>query len=246
MAIIIYFISCKIQNFCSQLLFKYYYGLFYKIFLNSFRKWRSYRRRSPGNRVLLHMVPGLSDELLPKIQVYLDLLDHWNKTHALTSLAPQDRMEELILDSAALFPLVSRLPAGARLVDFGSGMGIPAVPLALFRPDLDIRALDKAKKKMAFLRQVVMELALPNLTVLEGRAEDIPPQGADAGTAKAAGSPTLLAAWWERHGQPYAPLWALKGPTVGLEPIPAGWTHRLYPYQLPSRGLRQILEMSKA
>lgn len=155
-------------------------------------------------------------------------------------------MEELILDSAALFPLVSHLAAGTRVVDFGSGMGIPAVPLALFRPDLDIRAVDKAKKKMAFLRQVIMELGLPNLMVLEGRAEDIPPQEAGAGTAKAAGSPTLLTSWWERHGRPGAPLWALKGPTVIAETIPEGWTHRLLPYELPSRGVRQILELYKS
>ena len=128
-------------------------------------------------------------------------------------------------------------------VDFGSGMGIPAVPLALFRPDLDIRAIDKARKKTAFLRQVVMELALPNLTVLEGRAEDIPPQEAGAGTAKAAGSPTLLTTWWMRHGQKGAPLWALKGPTVESEPVPEGWAYRLHPYRLPSRGSRQILEL---
>lgn len=191
------------------------------------------------------MVPQLPNELLPRIQIYLDLLDRWNQTHALTSLAPMDRMEELILDSAALFPLVMRLPKGACVVDFGSGMGIPAVPLALFRPDLDIRAMDKAKKKMAFLRQVVMELALPNLTVLEGRAEDIPPQEANAGTAKAAGSPTLLITWWTRHGQMGAPLWALKGPAVESELIPEGWAYHRYPYQLPKRGSRQILELFK-
>ena len=191
------------------------------------------------------MAPQLPDELLPRIQVYLDLLDHWNHTHALTSLEPSDRMEELILDSASLFPLVSQLPAGTRLVDFGSGMGIPAVPLALFRPDLDIRAMDKSRKKTAFLRQVALELALPNLTVLEGRAEDIPPQEAGAGTAKAVGPPTLLTTWWERHGWQGAPLWALKGPTVESELIPQGWGHHLYPYELPSRGFRQILELYK-
>lgn len=193
--------------------------------------------------VLFHVAPNLPEELLPRIQVYLDLLDRWNQTHALTSLEPADRMEELILDSAALFPLAMQLPMGTRVVDFGSGMGIPAVPLALFRPDLDIRAIDKAKKKMAFLRQVVMELALENLTVLEGRAEDIPPQDAGAGTAKAAGSPTLLTTWWARHGQPGAPLWALKGPTLESEPIPEGWAYSLHPYRLPSRGLRQVLEL---
>lgn len=197
------------------------------------------------NKVLCHVVPHLPDGLLPKIQVYLDLLERWNRTHALTSLKPAERMEELVLDSAALFPLAEHLPIGARVVDFGSGMGIPAVPLALFRPDLDIRALDKARKKMAFLRQVVMELALPNLTVLEGRAEDIPPQEAAAGTAKAAGSPALLTIWWTRHGLRGAPLWALKGPATASEPIPEGWAYRLHPYRLPARGLRQILELYK-
>lgn len=196
-------------------------------------------------RYFSHVAPQLPNDMLPRIQVYLDLLDHWNQTHALTALAPLDRMEELILDSAALFPLVSRLPTGTRVVDFGSGMGIPAVPLALFRPDLDIRALDKAKKKLAFLRQVVLELALPNLTVLEGRAEDVPPQEAGAATAKAAGSPTLLAIWWSRHGRPGAPLWALKGPAANSEPIPEGWAYHCYPYHLPTRGSRQILELLK-
>jgi 16S rRNA (guanine527-N7)-methyltransferase len=209
------------------------------------KKLNSWRYKGQAIKVLCQVAPHIPEQLLPKIQTYLDLLDFWNQTHALTSLDPADRMEELILDSAALFPLVMQLPTGTRVVDFGSGMGIPAVPLALFRPDLDIRAVDKAKKKMAFLRQVVMELALPNLTVLEGRAEDIPPQEAGAGTAKAAGSPTLLTTWWERHSQPGAPLWALKGPTVASEPIPKGWAHQLHPYCLPTRGMRQILELYK-
>ena len=195
--------------------------------------------------VLFLVVPHLPKELLPRIQAYLDLLDRWNQTHALTSLDPADRMEELILDSAALFPFVLSLPKGARVVDFGSGMGIPAIPLALFRPDLDLRAVDKSKKKMAFLRQVVMELAVPNLSILEGRAEDIPPLEADAGTAKAAGSPALLASWWTRHGQPGAPFWALKGPNAELESVPEGWTHCFHNYSLPSRGSRLILELHK-
>ena len=191
------------------------------------------------------MVPQLPSEIAPSIQAYLSLLDRWNKTHALTALEPEARMEELILDSMALVPLVRGLPAGATVIDFGSGMGIPAVPLALFRPDLEIRAMDKAKKKMAFLRQVAMELHLTNLTILEGRVEDLPPQAGDAGTAKAAGSPALLASWWDRHGKPGAPFWALKGPSLDSEPMPEGWECRLIPYRLPVKGLRQILEMKR-
>ena len=152
-------------------------------------------------------------------------------------------MEELILDAAALFPLLRSLPSGTRVVDFGTGMGIPAIPMALLRPDLDIRAMDKSKKKMAFLRQVALELPLPNLTILEGRAEDLPPQEAGAGTAKAVGSLPLLTSWWSRHGQRGAPLWALKGPATHSEPIPEGWTACIHSYDLPTRGSRQILEL---
>ncbi len=191
------------------------------------------------------MTPILPSELLPQIHAYLDLLDRWNRTHALTSLEPEARMEELILDSAALFPFLQQLPKGSKIVDFGSGMGIPAVPVALFRPDIEICAIDKAKKKMAFLRQVALELGLKNLQILEGRAEEILPQQAQAGTAKAAGSPTLMATWWERHGDPGAPFWALKGPSVASEPIPPGWRTQAHTYHLPTRGSRQILEMKR-
>lgn len=191
------------------------------------------------------MLPQLPEGMLPSIQAYLDMLDRWNRTHALTALEPGVRMEELILDSAALFPLVETLPPGAVLIDFGSGMGIPAVPLALFRPDLKVRAIDKVKKKMAFLRQVALELPLPNLSILEGRAEDLPPQAGDAGTAKATGSALQLAEWWFRHGRPGAPFWALKGPALGAEPLPEGWECRQIPYRLPMKGPRQILEMKR-
>ncbi|MFM8429449.1 MAG: RsmG family class I SAM-dependent methyltransferase, partial [Holophagaceae bacterium] len=69
---------------------------------------------------------------------YLTLLDHWNQTHALTSLAPADRYEELILDASMLLPHLELVRTGAHVVDFGSGAGIPAIVLAILRPDLRI------------------------------------------------------------------------------------------------------------
>ncbi len=187
----------------------------------------------------------LPEGFLQGIKAFLLLLDRWNLTHALTSLQPSERMEELIIDSTALLPHLEALRPGARVVDFGSGMGIPAVPLALARPDLDLRAMDKSRKKMAFLRQVALELPLPNLTVLIGRAEDLPPQQAEAGVAKAVGSLQLLTSWWLRHGQPGAPLWALKGPATGFEAVPDSWDCEAFPYHLPTRGARQILQLRK-
>lgn len=185
------------------------------------------------------MQPTLPAPLLATAQAFLDLLERWNQTHALTSLAPEVRFEELILDACALLP---HLPEGAgRVVDFGTGMGIPAVVLAAARPDLEVVALDKARKKVAFVRQVGLELNLRNLRPLHGRSEDVPPLQADAGTAKAVGDLDLLLGWWKRHGRPGAPFLALKGSPETA--APAGWRLTRHPYQLPTRGERALLRL---
>lgn len=177
-------------------------------------------------------------------QRFLELLDHWNRTHALTSLPTAERFEELILDSWILVPYLEGLPAGSRVVDFGSGMGIPAVVLAIARPDLRIIALDKSRKKVAFVRQAAMELQLRALEPVAARVEELEPLGASLGVAKAVGSPLLLATWWARHGLPGAPLLALKGGAWASEACPGEpWTLQPHPYRLPTRGERVLLEI---
>jgi 16S rRNA (guanine527-N7)-methyltransferase len=188
------------------------------------------------------MEPSLPDWTLEPVARYLALLDRWSRTHALTALEQGDRQEELILDSAALLPFLAPLPARARVVDFGTGMGIPAVLLALARPDLEIVALDKSGKKISFVRQAAMELGLANLVPLAGRAEAIAPLGAQAGVAKAVGTLDLLGGWWRRHGLPGAPLWALKGPQGPWEA--PGFQVRTHPYRLPTRGERTVVELT--
>jgi 16S rRNA (guanine527-N7)-methyltransferase len=191
----------------------------------------------------MDIIPAFPSHLHSLATRYLALLESWNRVHALTSLDAGLRMEELLLDAAALFPLLAALPAQATVVDFGSGMGIPAVPLAMARPDLHVVALEKASKKVAFLRQVRLELGLGNLEVVQGRAELLPPLRAGAGCAKAVGSLALLAGWWARHGAPGAPFYAFKGREWGAEPPPPGWRVQAHPYQLPTRGSRVVVEM---
>jgi 16S rRNA (guanine527-N7)-methyltransferase len=188
------------------------------------------------------MEPSLPDWTLEPVAHYLDLLDRWSRTHALTSLELAQRQEELILDSAALLPFLVPLAAHSRVVDFGTGMGIPAVLLALARPDLEVVALDKSGKKISFVRQAAMELRLDNLVPLAGRAEVLPPLQARAGVAKAVGALELLGGWWRRHGLPGAPFWALKG-SQGTWEVP-GFSVRTHPYRLPSRGERTVVELS--
>jgi len=190
-------------------------------------------------------LPLLSDALLESLHRYLDLLDRWNRIHALTALPQAERFEELMLDSSVLLPMLEGLPPGSKVMDFGTGMGVPAVLLALARPDLRILALDKSRKKIAFLRQVTLELRLENLEPLAELAEHLPPVGASLGVAKAVGSLELLASWWTRHGLPGAPLLALKGPEWSRETMPAGWEAIAFPYQLPTRGDRVVVQMKK-
>jgi len=188
------------------------------------------------------MEATLPEHVLEPAARYLDLLDRWSRTHALTSLEREDRFEELILDSAALLPFLQPLPAHSRLVDFGTGMGIPALLIALARPDLTVIALDKSHKKIAFVRQAALELKVANLVPMVGRAEQLPSLNAHAGVAKAVGPLDLLTGWWRRHGLPGAPFLALKG-AQGPWDAPEGFRVQLHPYQLPSRGQRVVVEL---
>lgn len=192
------------------------------------------------------MEPRLPSVISAPLGRFLVLLDKWNRTHALTALPPGERREELLLDAAVLLPPLTLLPAGAKVVDFGTGMGCPAVVLALARPDLQVIGVDASTKKLVFLRQVAMELPVPNLKTVHGRLEDLPSLDADWGTAKAVAPLATLLNWWERHGRREAPFFALKGPDWQVEPLPAGWTAIPHPYALPTRGRRVMVELRRS
>jgi 16S rRNA (guanine527-N7)-methyltransferase len=187
----------------------------------------------------------LPPELDPPLAQYLHLLDRWNRTHALTSLPAGSRREELLVDAAALLPFLASLGPGARVADLGTGMGSPAVVLALARPDLTVLAVDASAKKVAFVRQVALELPVPNLHPIQGRLEMLASLQADLGVAKALGSLQQLATWWARHGQSGAPFLALKGPDWRQETVPDGWSAEAHPYDLPTRGSRVVVVLRR-
>ena len=120
-----------------------------------------------------------------------------------------------------------------------------AVVLARARPDLQVLGVDASTKKLAFLKQVAMELPVPNLQAVHGRLEDLPALGADWGTAKALAPLPSLLGWWERHGRPEAPFFALKGSDWQSESVPQGWAASPHPYSLPTRGKRVVVELRR-
>jgi len=113
----------------------------------------------------LEDVDGLVDPLLQ----FLKLLQQWNRIHNLTAVRdPVEMVSHHLLDSLAVLPFL----AGPRVLDIGSGAGLPGIPLALARPGLEFVLLDSNAKKAAFLQQAVTTLGLKNVTIVRTRAED--------------------------------------------------------------------------
>lgn len=110
-----------------------------------------------------------------KLLRYAALLLKWNKVYNLTAIRSADEiLTHHLLDSAAAVPFFqSRAPQAKRVLDVGSGGGLPAVPLALLRPDLAVEAVDAVGKKTAFINQAAIELGLRNLRAKHSRVEKL-------------------------------------------------------------------------
>lgn len=104
---------------------------------------------------------------------YYELLIKWNDNINLTAIVDFD---EVILkhftDSLFLLKYYD-IPKGAKVIDVGTGAGFPGIPLKIMRPDLDILLLDSLNKRITFLKEVVSELDLLNVTCVHGRAEEL-------------------------------------------------------------------------
>ncbi|MFC3531640.1 16S rRNA (guanine(527)-N(7))-methyltransferase RsmG [Vogesella facilis] len=116
----------------------------------------------------------LSEQQVNLLEGYLGLLAKWNQTYNLTAIREEERMVSYhLLDSLTLVP---QLDGGTRLLDVGSGGGMPGIPAAIARPDLHVVLLDANHKKTTFLRQAAIELKLSNVEVITGRVEAYQPE----------------------------------------------------------------------
>ncbi|WP_297397002.1 16S rRNA (guanine(527)-N(7))-methyltransferase RsmG [Acidiferrobacter sp.] len=104
---------------------------------------------------------------------YLETLARWNRVFNLTAIHdPEDMVERHILDSLAILP---HLPTG-RLLDMGSGAGLPGIPIAVLQARRSVTLLDRSRKRMDFLTEVVARLALTQVALAHGRVEDHAPE----------------------------------------------------------------------
>ena len=124
----------------------------------------------------------LNDEQVAKLLSYLDWVAKWNKVYNLTALRdPQEMLTHHLLDSlAAVAPLRRQLAAMGlekpRLLDVGSGAGLPGAVFAIVCPELDVSCVDTVAKKALFIQQIAAALRLPNLHGLHARVENLTQQ----------------------------------------------------------------------
>jgi len=107
--------------------------------------------------------PAPTSSELDQVEAYFQLLVKWNRTINLTAL-PLEPVTDAALDRLFVGPLLSArlVPTSPHLwFDFGSGGGIPAVPMKILRPQATLTLIESRQRKAAFLREVVRELGLP-------------------------------------------------------------------------------------
>ena len=115
----------------------------------------------------------LNRHMISMFELYLIELKAWNQKINLTSLKDDKSIiTDHFIDSLSVVPY---LPATGRLLDAGSGAGFPGVPIKIARPEIDITLLESKRKKINFLKQVILLLNLSHTTVLHGRIESFVP-----------------------------------------------------------------------
>lgn len=115
---------------------------------------------------------ALPDETCERLEVFLDEMLRWNKQINLTAITGREEaLEKHLVDALTVLPL---LVGNERLLDLGSGGGVPGIPLKLALNGLDLLSVDAVAKKILFQRQVARKLKLTGFEAWHGRAEDLP------------------------------------------------------------------------
>jgi len=117
---------------------------------------------------------ALSAEQRHKLLTYVELFHRCNKVYNLTAVRNMEALvSRHIIDSLSILPYLDH---DKRVLDVGTGAGLPGIPLAIMRPDLRIALLDSNGKKICFLRHVVAELGLENAGAVHKRVEEYTPK----------------------------------------------------------------------
>ncbi|MEZ5446532.1 MAG: 16S rRNA (guanine(527)-N(7))-methyltransferase RsmG [Gammaproteobacteria bacterium] len=189
----------------------------------------------------------LSAAAADRLLAYLELLRKWNRVYNLTAIRDTEQMmTHHLLDSLAVTPHVR----GSRLLDVGSGAGLPGLVIAIVRPEVRCTLLDSNGKKTRFLTQACMDLKIANVDVVHCRIEDFHPAMAfdcivsrafaALGTFIAVAGPLLAA-----DGELLA-MKSVRGEEE-IESVPAGWEVRSLALDVPGlQAVRRLVVARRA
>ncbi|WP_287803847.1 16S rRNA (guanine(527)-N(7))-methyltransferase RsmG [Diaphorobacter sp.] len=163
----------------------------------------------------------LSEAQITQLLDFLALLQKWNKVYNLTAVRdPQEMLTHHLLDSLAAVPPLRRHVAqtgqgsaarpGARLLDVGSGGGLPGVVFAICCPEVDVSCVDTVAKKAAFIQQAAGTLGLSNLHGIHARVETLPGPF-DVVSCRAFAALADFTAWSRQALAPHGVWLAMKG-----------------------------------
>jgi 16S rRNA (guanine527-N7)-methyltransferase len=111
---------------------------------------------------------AITPEKINQLSQYIELLFQWNAVYNLTATKnPEDFITDHILDSLVVGPFL----LGDRIIDVGSGAGLPGIPLAIYYPDKQFTLLESRAKRVRFLQAVIATLKLKNVNIVNLRTE---------------------------------------------------------------------------
>ena len=190
----------------------------------------------------------VSEEQIELLIQYVELLIKWNKAYNLTSVRdPDDMLVKHILDSL----MVGQYLVGTRFIDVGTGPGLPGIPLSILYPDKTFVLLDSLGKRITFLRQVIFQLKLKNVTPILSRVEEYQPEELFDGVLSRAFSSLNDMVTWCQHLIPIeqGSFLALKGqyPSDEINVLPVNIklmaSHKIVVPTL--EGERHLIELKK-
>ena len=116
---------------------------------------------------------SIAEDKVGQLLGFIKLLEKWNKAYNLTAIRDREDMVRLhLLDSLAIVPFIE----GKRVIDIGTGAGLPGIPLAIYLPDIEFVLLDSNAKKTRFVQQAIIDLKLGNVSVCHNRVEQYHPE----------------------------------------------------------------------